>query len=297
MTKRRARTAGDDVYIGGVPAYSTLGWFDDPILSTFVRYPDTEFARLVFHELAHQVVYVKDDTVFNESFAAAVEEAGIRRWIATQPAARDAERLEADRSERLRGVFRQLVRETRARLTAIYASNATDSVKREDKIAAFAAMRDAYERAKAGDPSLARFRSLVRRRRRQQYVAAGRAVGLLLELNSIVTGSSRPRWVATIVRNTASVSGSSTVGGIAATWVGRTVTITASASMAPSPTAESGARHERAPQRGTRIHDGKHGDGQQRDGQLSQYPLQDWGPSDERNALTGVFGDHDRWSP
>ena len=155
----RFRTAGDDVYIGGVPAYSTLGWFDDPILSSFVRYPDTEFARLVFHELAHQVVYVKGDTVFNESFAAAVEDAGVRRWIATQPAGATRERLEAElvRSERLRGEFRQLVRETRARLTAIYASKAPDSVKREDKIAAFAAMRDAYERAKAGDPSLSGF--------------------------------------------------------------------------------------------------------------------------------------------
>jgi len=62
-----------DVYVGGVPAYSTLGYFNDPMLSTVIRYPDTEVARLIFHELAHQVAYAKDDTVFNESFAVAVE--------------------------------------------------------------------------------------------------------------------------------------------------------------------------------------------------------------------------------
>src|SRR5207249_6111767 len=57
---------GDDVHVGGVPAYSTLGYFDDPMPSTVIRYPETDIARLIFHELAHQVVYVKDDTVFNE---------------------------------------------------------------------------------------------------------------------------------------------------------------------------------------------------------------------------------------
>ena len=60
-----------------MPAYSTLGWFNDPLLSTFIHYPDGELARLVFHELAHQVVYAKDDSSFNESFATAVEEAGV----------------------------------------------------------------------------------------------------------------------------------------------------------------------------------------------------------------------------
>jgi predicted aminopeptidase len=63
------RAQGYDVYMGGVPAYSTLGWFDDPLLSTFIRYPDAQLARLVFHELSHQLVYAKGDTTFNESFA------------------------------------------------------------------------------------------------------------------------------------------------------------------------------------------------------------------------------------
>jgi predicted aminopeptidase len=63
----KLRSEGFDVYVGGVLAYSTLGWFDDPLLSTFIRYPESQVARLVFHELAHQVVYAKHDTTFNES--------------------------------------------------------------------------------------------------------------------------------------------------------------------------------------------------------------------------------------
>ena len=67
---------GYDTFVGGVPAYSTLGWFDDPLLNTFMAYPDFEVARLIFHELAHQLVYAMNDSTFNESFAVAVEEVG-----------------------------------------------------------------------------------------------------------------------------------------------------------------------------------------------------------------------------
>ena len=75
------RAAGYDVVVYGVPAYSTLGWFDDALLSSFIDYPDAELARLVFHELAHRVAYVKDDSGFNESFAVVVEREGLRRWL------------------------------------------------------------------------------------------------------------------------------------------------------------------------------------------------------------------------
>ncbi len=100
----RLAAEGFDVHVGGVPAYSTLGYFDDPILSTFIRYRDAEVARLVFHELAHQVVYVKDDSSFNESFAVAVEEAGLARWQAAQAGGADAAQFAADvvRMQRLR---------------------------------------------------------------------------------------------------------------------------------------------------------------------------------------------------
>ena len=148
----RIAAEGYDVHVSGVPAYSTLGWFDDPVLSTFIRFREAELARLVFHELAHQIVYVKDDTSFNESFATAVEEAGIARWLAAQHDRPDAAQLAADvpRAERLRAEFRRLVRDTRDRLAALYASDAPIDEKRAAKAAAFAAMRADYGQMKAG---------------------------------------------------------------------------------------------------------------------------------------------------
>jgi len=153
----RLAASGDDVHIGGVPAYSTLGWFDDPLLSTFIRYPDTALARLVFHELAHQVVYVKDDTSFNEGFATAVEEEGLARWLAAQTGTPGHAALvaEAARGKRLREGFRVWMREARAELQTIYTSGASDEEKRRRKAEVFARMRAAYDAAKAGESGLA----------------------------------------------------------------------------------------------------------------------------------------------
>jgi predicted aminopeptidase len=149
----RLAAAGDDVHVSGVPAYSTLGYFDDPILSTFVRWPESEVARLVFHELAHQIVYVKDDSVFNESFAVAVEEAGVERWLHDE----GNPQLDAQfaRAQRQRVIFRDLVRDTRERLQAVYTGAASEDAKRAAKSAAFVAMREAYVGAKAGEAGLA----------------------------------------------------------------------------------------------------------------------------------------------
>ena len=148
---------GDDVHIGGVPAYSTLGWFSDPILSSFIRYPDTALARLVFHELAHQVAYVKDDSEFNESFASAVEEAGVSRWISAQSSSPRHAALVAEhlRGDRMRAEFARLVRDAKPKLAALYASDAPNREKLAKKRAILASMRVAYEEAKAGDPGLA----------------------------------------------------------------------------------------------------------------------------------------------
>ena len=148
----RLAAAGDDVHVGGVPAYSTLGYFDDPVLSTFIAYREPDLARLVFHELAHQVVYVKDDTAFNESFAVAVEEVGLKRWLAAQQGRPDAGAFAAHvaRGDRLRAEFRALVRRTRERLAALYASDAPDADKRAGKAAALAGMRAEYAALKAG---------------------------------------------------------------------------------------------------------------------------------------------------
>lgn len=137
---------GFDVYLGGVPAYSTLGWFDDPVLNTFVFYPEPELARLIFHELAHQVAYASGDTVFNESFAVAVEREGLRRWLAAfgTPAQREA--WAASQSRRAR--FIALALEYRDRLARLYAGPGTAEERREDKKKVFDAMRADYERIK-----------------------------------------------------------------------------------------------------------------------------------------------------
>ncbi|WP_018410854.1 aminopeptidase [Methyloversatilis thermotolerans] len=122
---------GLDVHVSGIPAYSTLGWFDDPLLSTFIHYPDTELVRLIVHELAHQVVYVRDDTEFNESFASAVEEEGVRRWLALPDRQALAERFE--RAQEMRAGFAALVTRYREALDALYASEASEAEKLVDK--------------------------------------------------------------------------------------------------------------------------------------------------------------------
>jgi predicted aminopeptidase len=114
-----------DVSVYGVPAYSTLGWSNwvggDPLLSTFISYPEGELARIVFHELAHQVVYVADDTGFNESFATAVERLGGARWLAKYGS--EATKAEYDIYDGRRKQFRALTKATRLQLTEIYGEN------------------------------------------------------------------------------------------------------------------------------------------------------------------------------
>ncbi len=116
------RTQGLDVSVYGVPAYSTLGWLNwlggDPLLNTFVNYPEGELARIVFHELAHQVVYVNDDTLFNESFASFVEQQGAQRWLAER--ASDAARVDYQRFDARRREFRALAQRTRDALRQLY---------------------------------------------------------------------------------------------------------------------------------------------------------------------------------
>jgi predicted aminopeptidase len=115
-----------EVAVYPVPAYSTLGWTNwlggDPLLNTFIGYPEGELARLLFHELAHQVLYVKDDTAFNESFATAVERLGGERWLTQHASA--AARAEYALFNARRQEFRALTRATRAALQAIYTSEA-----------------------------------------------------------------------------------------------------------------------------------------------------------------------------
>ncbi len=119
------RAQGLEASVYGVPAYSTLGWMNwlggDPLLNTFIHYPEGEVARLVFHELAHQVLYVADDTQFNESFATAVERLGGALWL--QQRALPKARADYAAFDSRRQQFRALTRATRARLTDIYKPN------------------------------------------------------------------------------------------------------------------------------------------------------------------------------
>jgi predicted aminopeptidase len=139
---------GYDVSVGPVQAYSTLGWLADPLLNTFINLPDPELARLIFHELAHQVVYVRDDTVFNESFATAVEREGVRRWLQAQGS--DQLRGEWQAIEQRRAQFLELVTSTRDRLNEVYASSLPVQEKRERKRALFAELQDRYHALRDG---------------------------------------------------------------------------------------------------------------------------------------------------
>jgi predicted aminopeptidase len=154
------KQAGDDVYVGGVPAYSTLGYFDDPVLNTFLQYPVAELARLVFHELSHQVVYVKNDSTFNESFATAVEEAAVERWIAdqerlgldsTDAAKRNAAAQLRPNYETYQGRkkdFVQLLKVYKTRLEALFNEAGDDTLKRQGKQALFQALQADYQQLK-----------------------------------------------------------------------------------------------------------------------------------------------------
>jgi predicted aminopeptidase len=154
-----ARLAKEDLEVNvyPVPAYSTLGWMNwaggDPLLNTFINYPEGELARTIFHELAHQVVYAKDDTMFNESFATAVERIGGDLWLRTQ--ANEQARAEYEQYNGRRLQFRALTQGTRDRLKEIYerTSGEERDVLKERALREF---REAYAKMKAtwpGDPA------------------------------------------------------------------------------------------------------------------------------------------------
>lgn len=139
----RLRESGHDVFIGGVAAYSTLGWFDDPVLNTMLVWDDARIVEVIFHELAHQRIYAPDDSVFNESFATALAEAGVARWAAADPASR---RIDPDRVRR-DAAFYDLLLGYRTRLEAAYASG-DETTKRARKTALFDELRTDYAQLK-----------------------------------------------------------------------------------------------------------------------------------------------------
>ncbi len=128
---RRLAENGFDVAVGGVAAYSTLGKFNDPIVSSMMNWNDVQLVGVLFHELAHQVLYVKGDSGFNESFATAVEEFGVQRWLESRGQLDEiAAYLEA---RALRQDLMALVAEARSDLEGLYADDLSDEEKRRQK--------------------------------------------------------------------------------------------------------------------------------------------------------------------
>ena len=140
------RAQGDDVYTGGVDAYSTLGWFDDPVLSTFIRRSEPALAGLIFHELAHQQLYVKNDTTFNESFARTVELEGVRLWL--QSHGTSAQLDDYTHNEARRDEFVTVINHARDRLGALYAADLAADAKRAQKQQLFELIKNDYAELK-----------------------------------------------------------------------------------------------------------------------------------------------------
>jgi predicted aminopeptidase len=133
---------GSDTYSGGASAYSTLGYFDDPVLSTMLGGGEQYIASLLFHELAHQKLYVKDDSEFSEAFATVIEEFGTERWLATYAA---TEVLDAyHRRLRNRADFAELIAAQQTRLRAVFATADPPDLKRHAKARAYDALRVDY---------------------------------------------------------------------------------------------------------------------------------------------------------
>jgi predicted aminopeptidase len=138
---------GFDVVVGGVAAYSTLGHFDDPILSTMVNWDDVELAAIIFHELTHQLLYVRNDASFNEALATTVEEEGVRRWLERQGREQDLAEHLLQQQHYLQVIA--LMSQTREHLRLIYAMSLPPPLMRERKRLALEALRESYAALRA----------------------------------------------------------------------------------------------------------------------------------------------------
>jgi len=153
--EKQLQQQGFDTYIADVPAYSTLGWFDDPILNTVINWPDYQLAGLIFHELAHQQLYVKGDTTFNESFASAVAQAGVILWL---QARHDTETLRqyAARQTQNNQAF-ALIKTLQDHLNRLYQQKLSDTEKRQAKQQLIDQARQNYRKLKANTESFSRY--------------------------------------------------------------------------------------------------------------------------------------------
>jgi len=152
---------GMDVYVGGAPAYSTLGWFNDPVLNTFIHYPDADLAELIFHELAHHHLFVSGDATFNESFATAVAQIGVARWLKTNRGTEqhDVYLARCDRRHNLS----ELLAVSRSNLKKLFSSNKTEQEKREGKKELIAALKKDLVALSESDPAYRKLAVWARR--------------------------------------------------------------------------------------------------------------------------------------
>jgi predicted aminopeptidase len=135
---QRLAGEGFDTVVEGVPAYSTLGKFDDPILNTMMGYGDDELAAIMFHELSHQLVYIPDDSSFNEAFAVTVEREGLARWLAAHGRSADLRRHRERRDRQAESI--RIIARHRDRLDALYSSGVEPALMRARKAEEFAAL-------------------------------------------------------------------------------------------------------------------------------------------------------------
>lgn len=142
------RRQGYDVYVGGVAAYSTLGWFDDPVLNSMLDWDEPRLAKFLFHELAHQRLYVRDDTGFNEAFAETVAEVGLARWLAQHSDGVAAARFRA--AEAREQAFIAQVLRTKEELADLYDSSAPAATKRAKKASILEGFRERYRALRQG---------------------------------------------------------------------------------------------------------------------------------------------------
>ncbi|MFT7246164.1 MAG: putative aminopeptidase [Candidatus Azotimanducaceae bacterium] len=164
------RGSGYDVYVGGVAAYSTLGWFDDPLLNTFLYRDDARLAGVLFHELAHKVLYIEGDTVFNESFATAVERHLLRLWL-------ESNRQEAVFTAYLASAARRadvitLILESRDALALVYESELSEPDKAQRKVQLIGELKASYRQRQKQWGSGTEFASWIEQDLNNAHLAA-----------------------------------------------------------------------------------------------------------------------------
>ncbi len=195
----RKKAEGLEVDVYGVPAYSTLGYLNwaggDPLLSTFINYPEGELARLIFHELSHQVLYVQDDTMFNESFATAVERIGGQQWLAQN--ASEAARAEYAQFDQRRKDFRALTFATRKKLAPIYADVQVNTAQAAMKKIVMDEFRQNYQLLKTQWGGFAGYDAWVAKANNASFGALAAYDELVPQFEALhtkQTGSTTERW-------------------------------------------------------------------------------------------------------